>query len=123
MLPIYQEKDFAKKNLTAENYILSELKKVSEDPKLLNELMEYEKNFYESKIVRNILKDEEVSSNTNQFFYKLYSNNDEELLRNEVFFQTNTANSTELKVKLLEEGNRNIDGNYKSRLKFISTIE
>lgn len=70
-----------------------------------------------------ILKDEEVSSNTNQFFYKLYSNNDEELLRNEVFLQTNTANSTELKVKLLEEGNRSIAGNYKSRLKFISTIE
>ena len=62
LLPIYQEKDFAKKNITAENYILSELKKVSEDPKLLNELMEYEKNFYESKIVRNILKDEEVKN-------------------------------------------------------------
>lgn len=62
LLPIYQEKDFAKKNLTAENYILSELKKVSEDPKLLNELMEYEKNFYESKIVRNILKDKEVKN-------------------------------------------------------------
>lgn len=26
LLPIYQEKDFAKKNITAENYILSELK-------------------------------------------------------------------------------------------------
>lgn len=62
LLPIYQEKDFAKKNITAENYILSELKKVSEDPKLLNELMEYEKDFYESKIVRNILKDKEVKN-------------------------------------------------------------
>lgn len=62
LLPIYQEKDFAKKNITVENYILSELKKVSEDPKLLNELMEYEKNFYESKIVRNILKDKEVKN-------------------------------------------------------------
>lgn len=62
LLPIYQEKDFAKKNITAENYILSKLKKVSEDPKLLNELMEYEKNFYESKIVRNILKDKEVKN-------------------------------------------------------------
>lgn len=62
LLPIYQEKDFAKKNITAENYILSELKKVSEEPKLLNELMEYEKNFYRSKIVRNILKDTEVKN-------------------------------------------------------------
>lgn len=51
-----------KKNITAENYILSELKKVSEDPKLLNELMEYEKDFYGSKIVRNILKDKEVKN-------------------------------------------------------------
>lgn len=51
-----------KKNITAENYILSELKKVSEDPKLLNKLMEYEKDFYGSKIVRNILKDKEVKN-------------------------------------------------------------
>lgn len=60
LLPIYQEKDFAKKNITAENYILSELKKVSEDEKLLKELMEYEKDFYGSKTVRNILKDKQV---------------------------------------------------------------
>lgn len=65
LLSIYQEKDFAKKNITAENYILSELKKVSEDPKLLNELMEYEKNFYATKIVRNILKDKEVKNIVN----------------------------------------------------------
>lgn len=60
LLPIYQEKDFAKKNITAENYILSELKKVSEDEKLLKELMGYEKDFYGSKTVRNILKDKQV---------------------------------------------------------------
>lgn len=60
LIPIYQEKDFAKKNITAENYILSELKKVSGDEKLLKELMGYEKDFYGSKIVRNILKDKQV---------------------------------------------------------------
>jgi len=60
LLSIYQEKDFAKKNITAENYILSELKKVSKDEKLLKEFMEYEKNFYGTKIVRNILKEKEV---------------------------------------------------------------
>ena len=42
LLPIYQEKDLAKKNITSENYILSELKKVTSDEKLLNELMKYE---------------------------------------------------------------------------------
>ena len=62
LIPIYQEKDFAKKNITAENYILSELKKVSEDEKLLKELMEYEKDFYGSKTVRNILKDKQVKN-------------------------------------------------------------
>ena len=62
LLSIYQEKDFAKKNITAENYILSELKKVSKDEKLLKELMKYEKDFYGSKIVRNILKDKQVKS-------------------------------------------------------------
>jgi len=60
LLQIYQEKDFAKKNITAESYILNELKKVSQDEKILKELMEYEKNFYGSKTVRNILKDKQV---------------------------------------------------------------
>lgn len=62
LLSIYKEKDCAKKNITVENYVLRELKKVSEDEKLLKELMEYERNFYGSKIVRNILKDKEVKN-------------------------------------------------------------
>ena len=35
LLPIYQEKDFAKKNITSENYLLQQLKKVSTDEKTL----------------------------------------------------------------------------------------
>jgi len=60
LLPIYQEKDLAKKNITSENYILQELKKVVTDEKLRNELMKYEKDFYQSRKIRAILKDADI---------------------------------------------------------------
>ncbi|HAB66746.1 MAG TPA: hypothetical protein DCE23_05210 [Firmicutes bacterium] len=60
LLPIYQEKDLAKKNITSENYILSELKKVTSDEKLLNELMKYEKDFNQTRRIRALLKDSDV---------------------------------------------------------------
>ena len=62
LLPIYQEKDLAKKNITSENYILSELKKVTSDEKLLNELMKYEKDFNQTKRIRALLKDSDVKN-------------------------------------------------------------
>ena len=40
LLPIYQKKDFAKKNITSENYLLQQLKKVSEDEKTLKKIVE-----------------------------------------------------------------------------------
>lgn len=60
LLPIYQEKDLAKKNITAENYILEELKKVISDSKLRNELIKYEKNFNQTRKIRALLKDSEI---------------------------------------------------------------
>ena len=60
LLPIYKEKDFAKKNITSENYLLQQLKKVSEDEKTLKELMQYEKGFEQTKFVRNLLKDKQL---------------------------------------------------------------
>ena len=62
LLPIYQEKDLANKNITSENYILSELKKVTSDEKLLNELMKYEKDFNQARRIRALLKDSEVKN-------------------------------------------------------------
>lgn len=62
LLPIYQEKDLSKKNITSENYILSELKKVTSDEKLLNELMKYEKDFNQARRIRALLKDSEVKN-------------------------------------------------------------
>lgn len=62
LLPIYQQKDLAKKNITSENYILSELKKVTSDEKLLNELMKYEKDFNQTRRIRALLKDSDVKN-------------------------------------------------------------
>lgn len=62
LLPIYQEKDLAKKNITSENYILNELKKVTSDEKLLNELMKYEKDFNQTRKIRALLKDSDVKN-------------------------------------------------------------
>lgn len=62
LLPIYQEKDLAKKNITSENYILNELKRVTSDEKLLNELMRYEKNFNQTRKIRALLKDSDVKN-------------------------------------------------------------
>ena len=60
LLPIYQEKDLAKKNITSENYILNELKKVVSDEKTLKELIKYEKEFKQTRIIRALLKDNDV---------------------------------------------------------------
>lgn len=60
LLPIYQEKDLAKKNITSENYILSELKKVISDEKLRDELIKYEKDFNQTKRIRALLKDNDI---------------------------------------------------------------
>ena len=60
LLPIYQEKDLAKKNITSENYILSELKKITSDEKLLNELMKYEKDFNQARRIRALFKDSDI---------------------------------------------------------------
>ncbi len=60
LLPIYEQKDLAKKNITSENYILEQLKKVSTDKEFLEELMNYEKDYSQKKIIKNLLKDNQV---------------------------------------------------------------
>ena len=62
LLPIYQEKDLAKKNITSENYILQQLKKINTDEKTLKDLMQYEKDFNQSRRIRNIFKDKDVKN-------------------------------------------------------------
>ncbi len=60
LLPIYQDKDLAKKNITGENYILQELKKANLDEKFVRDLMKYQKSSFQNHRVRSILKDEEI---------------------------------------------------------------
>lgn len=62
LLLIYQEKDLVKKNITSENYILNELKKVTSNEKLIQELLNYEKNYNQSRKIRALLKDSEVKN-------------------------------------------------------------
>lgn len=62
LLPIYKEKDLAKKNITSENYILGELKKVVTDQKLLKDLIKYEKDFNQTKRIRALLKDADIKN-------------------------------------------------------------
>lgn len=60
LLPIYQEKDIAKKNITSENYILNELKKVVSDEKTLKELIKYEKDYKQTRKIKALLKDNDI---------------------------------------------------------------
>lgn len=60
LLPIYQDKDLAKKNITGENYILQELKKANLDEKFVRDLMKYQKSSFQNHRVRSILKDEDI---------------------------------------------------------------
>ena len=62
LLPIYKEKELAKKNITSENYILGELKKVVTDQKLLKDLIKYEKDFNQTKRIRALLKDADIKN-------------------------------------------------------------
>lgn len=62
LLPIYQEKNIAEKNITSENYILNELKKVTSDEKILQELLKYEKDYNQTRKIRALLKNAEIKN-------------------------------------------------------------
>lgn len=79
-------------------------------------------NYYDLNNGAYVLKDEDVVANTNQFLYKVYSEDDNEIRREEKFITTSEAVTKNIKIKLLEGGSFNVAGNYKSRLVFTSTI-
>ncbi len=60
LLPIYQEKDLAKKNILAENQIINKLKQVSQNNDFINSIIKYEKDSQTDKIMRQIFKDEDL---------------------------------------------------------------
>ena len=60
LLPIYQEKDKSKKEIISENEILNKLKLISKDKMFLDTITRFEKNFYQNKIMKQTLKNEDV---------------------------------------------------------------
>ena len=60
LLPLYQEKDLAKKNIIAENEIITKLKQITQDEKLIKDIMKYERNFKQNKIMKQVFKDQEL---------------------------------------------------------------
>ena len=62
LLPIYQEKDLAKKNIIAENEILNKLKLISQDETFIKNIMNYEKGFKQNKLMKKNFKNEELKS-------------------------------------------------------------
>ena len=61
LLPLYQEKDLAKKNIIAENEIITKLKEICQDEKLIKNIMKYERNFKQNKIMKQVFKDQELA--------------------------------------------------------------
>ncbi len=60
LLPIYKEKDISKRNIITENEIINRLKKISQDPNFIRDIIKYENSFKQSKIMRQVFKDEEL---------------------------------------------------------------
>lgn len=60
LLPLYHEKDLAKKNIIAENEIINKLKQISQDSNFIKDIMKYEKDFQQSKIMKQTFKDKEI---------------------------------------------------------------
>lgn len=62
LLQLYKEKDIAKKNIIDKNSVLQNFKKVSTNQKFLKDMMQYEKDFYNKKIMKRTLKNKNIRS-------------------------------------------------------------
>lgn len=60
LIELYQQKDNAKKNIIENNQFLVNLKKVSSDQRFINDMMKYEKDFNNKKILKKPLRNKEV---------------------------------------------------------------
>ena len=59
LLELYKEKDLAKKNIK-ENSFISKLQKGISDKKLLKEILQYEKDYSNKKIMKRTIKDKDI---------------------------------------------------------------
>lgn len=60
LLELYKVKDIAKKGILEKNEIIQNLKKVSSDPRFIKDILNYEKEFSNKKIMRNKLENKQI---------------------------------------------------------------
>lgn len=60
LIQLYNEKDIAKKGIIKENDFLQKLKKIDSNPKFIKEIMQYEKDFVNKKVMKKTFKDKEL---------------------------------------------------------------
>ena len=56
LIELYKQKDNAKKQIIASNEFINEMKKVSTDKKFLKDMLQYEKGFYNKKLIKQNLQ-------------------------------------------------------------------
>jgi phage terminase Nu1 subunit (DNA packaging protein) len=62
LIPIYNEKDIAKQNILAENYIISQLKELGYNKNFIKDVQKYENGFSQKKIMKHIFRDDEMKN-------------------------------------------------------------
>lgn len=60
LIELYKEKDLAKKGIIEKNVLLQKLKKSNTDSKFIKEMVQYEKDFANKKIMKKPVKDKEL---------------------------------------------------------------
>ena len=63
LLELYKEKDLSKKTIK-ENSLIVKLQNSISDKKLLRDIMQYERDYYNKKIIKKTIKDKDISSIT-----------------------------------------------------------
>lgn len=60
LVELYKEKDIAKKGIIEKNRLLQKLKNVNSNPKFIKDIMQYEKDFVNKKIMKKTFKDKDL---------------------------------------------------------------
>lgn len=60
LIELYKQKDNAKKQIIVSNEFLNEMKKVSTDKKFLKDMVQYEKDFYNKKLMKKNIHSEQL---------------------------------------------------------------
>lgn len=60
LIELYKEKDIAKKEIVEKNRLLQKLKNVNSNPKFIKDIMQYEKDFVNKKIMKKTFKDKDL---------------------------------------------------------------